>query len=228
MATIKPNTRLKEQLSKKEAEKVAKGVTSAKTLETLLTSLPKIDRTVVPTAIDALMEAADQYKSSLPLIDLKGRRSKPNIAEARASVAALQKQLIKAQEQLSNLPLDAKTAICQVTGAPIGKIRFDIEQIRLTVEKTLAELTARPNKVADAARNVLAYQVALVFRDILQIKPSSTSAKQLKEIKSRGGAAYDRVLQATLSAAGITNYDSGPLITAGLSMLKDSNLPQVT
>ena len=58
--------------------------------------------------------------------------------------------------------------------------------------------------MADSARNVLAYQVAFVFSNILKVNPSSTKASQLKENKSRGGAAYDRVLRATLKVAGVT------------------------
>ena len=87
------------------------------------------------------------------------------------------------------------------------------------------ELAARPHKVADAARTILAYRVAVVSTDILKKTPSSAKAKQLKENNPRGGAAYDRVLRATLEAAGVTDYDSGPLITAGLRLLKDPDLP---
>lgn len=183
MATIKPDTRLKDQLIKKETAKIAKRAADAKALNTLIASLPKVDPAVVQSAVEALMDAADQYKASQPLIDPKGRRSKPNIAESRTSMAALHKQLAKAQEQLSNFPLDAMTAIVKVTDAPLGKMRFDIAQMCQTVEKALNELAARPNKVADAARSVLAYQVAVVFRDILKKKPSSTQDKQLKENK---------------------------------------------
>lgn len=225
MATIKPNTILKDQLIKKEAARDAKRVTDAKALNTLLASLPKVDTAVVQPAVDALMNAADVYKASQPLVDPEGRRSKPNIAKARASMAALQKHLVKAEEQLTNLPLDAIATLAQVTGAPMGKMRADIAQVRHVVGKALAELTARPHKVADEARNILAYQVAVVFQDILKMKPSSTRAKQLKDNKSRGGAAYERVLHLTLKAAGVINCDSGPLITAGIRLLMDPNLP---
>ena len=106
-------------------------------------------------------------------------------------------------------------------------MRSDIEQVRQAVEKTLIDLSTRPHKVADAARNVLAYRIAVVFRDILNVKPTSTSDKQLTANMStaRGGAAYARVLRATLKAAGVTMYDPGPLIAAGLRLLKDPNLP---
>lgn len=207
--------------------RLAQRAASTDELKEILAQIPKVAPNVVQTAADALMNAADDYMASQPLVDPKGRRSKPNLAEARTNVAALHKHLTKALEQLSNLPLDARAAIGRATNAPLGKMRSDVEQVRQSVEKVLTDLAARPHKVADAARNVLAYQVAVVFRDILNVKPTSTSDKQLTANAStgRGGAAYARVLRATLKAAAVVNYDQGPLISAGLALLKDPNLP---
>ena len=214
--------------TKQGATRLVKRIASTDALKKELTSIPKVDPDVVQAAADELMNAADDYIASQPMVDPQGRRSKPNLAEARASVVALHQHLANAQEQLSALPLDARAAIGNSTNAPLGKMRSDIEQVRKAVEKALAELSARPHKVADAARNVLAYEVAVVFRDILNVKPTSTSEKQLTPNMStaRGGAAYARVLRATLKAAGVAAYDPGPLITAGLRLLKDPNLPQ--
>jgi Holliday junction resolvasome RuvABC endonuclease subunit len=199
MATVKVGT-----------TKLAKRVASADELAILLTHIPKVNLNVVQTATEALLEAADHYMASQLMVDSKGRRSKPNLADARAGVAALHKHLANAIQQLSDLPLDALTAIGQVTNAPLGKMRADIEQVRHAVETALAELNDRPHKVADAARCVLAYQVAVVFRDLLHVKPTSTSDKQLTPNMStaRGGAAYARVLRATLKTAGVTIYDA--------------------
>jgi hypothetical protein len=248
MTTIKPNTRPKDSLKKKEMARLTQRASNAQSLQNLIFSIPKINQAVIPMAVDALMDAADQYMASHPLVDRTGRRDKPRISEARAGLRALQSHLAKAQEQLSKLPLDAITAIGQATDIPldelkclsksdvdlgsdenfhsaVGKIGSEIKRARQAVALARDQLVKRPHKVADAARNVLAYQVALVFRDILKKMPSSTRAKQLKDNKSRGGAAYDRVLRATLKAAGVTDYDSGPLITAGLRLLKDPALP---
>lgn len=225
MATVNPNTRLREALKKKETARLGLRAADVTAIKSLLVSIPKVDPVVVSHAVDALMDAADQYKASRPLADTEGRRSTSSIAKARASVAALKKQLVKAQEQLSMLPIDAIAAIGEATGAPVGKMRSDIEQMSQAAQKALDVLTAHPHKAADAARNVLAYQVAVVFTEILKTKPSSTSEKQLKENKSRGGAAYARVLRATLKAASVVNFDPSPLITAGLRLLKDPTLP---
>jgi len=128
----------------------------------------------------------------------------------------------------SNLQLwSGHRPLSQATNAPIGKMHSDIEHVRHSVDLALDQLTARRHKVADAARNVLAYQVAVVFRDILKIKPTSTSEKQLTPnlYAARGGAAYARVLRATLKAAGVADYDPGPLIAAGLRLLRDPSVP---
>lgn len=248
---IKPNTRQKDILIEQERKRLLKRAREATSLKNLLASIPKVDSSVIETAVVALMDAADQYMASQPMVDPKGRRGKPSLAEARASVVALDTTLAKAQMQLSALPLDAMTAIGRATKVPIeelrsltvsdvdsdcdgnfrtaiglvGKMGKDIEKMRSAVALAMDELAARPHKVADAARNILAYRVAVVFTDILKKTPSSAKAKQLKENNPRGGAAYDRVLRATLKVAGVTNYDSGPLITAGLRLLKDPDLP---
>ena len=208
MATIKPDTRIKDQLIKKEAKRLDQRANHFMALTNLLASIPKVASSVIEPAVATLIDAADQYKASQPVVDPKGRRSKPNLAEARASVAALDKSLAKAQEQMSTLPLDALTAISRASNAPIGKMRSDIEQVRRVVQLAQEALFARPHKVADADRHILAYGVAVVFTDILKKTPSSARAKQLKENNPRGGAAYDRVLRATLSIAGVTDYDS--------------------
>ncbi len=248
MATIKPDTRLKDKLIKKERDRLGERAADKQSMRNLLARIPQVDQAVIPIAVSTLMDAADQYMASQPLLDPKGRRSKTSIAEARAGLTALHKHLVKAEEQLSNLPLDAIDAIGQATDAPpdklkcpsmsdvdsdsdwnfhvaVGKIGHDIKQARETVKKAQDQLAKRPHKVADSARNVLAYQVAFVFSNILKVNPSSTKASQLKENKSRGGAAYDRVLRATLKVAGVTNYDSGPLIATGLRLHEDPALP---
>jgi hypothetical protein len=227
MATVKADTRHKDQLRKQEAAMAAKRADQATVLKNLLAGLAQIGPTVVDTAADALMDAADQYKAAHPLVDPKGRRSRPRIAEGRASMATVGEHLAKARDALSALPLDARTAIGQATDSPLGKMLTDIDQMRRAVEKALISLNARPDKVANEARRILAYEVAVVFRDILKMKPTSTSERQLTQNMStgRGGAAYARVLSATLNAAGVTDYDPGPLITEGLSLLRDPKLP---
>ena len=64
METIKPDTRAKDQLIKKEATWLAQRASAALALETLLASIPKLTLEAIPSAVEALLEAADQYKAS--------------------------------------------------------------------------------------------------------------------------------------------------------------------
>ncbi|MBK7001821.1 MAG: hypothetical protein IPH35_18140 [Rhodoferax sp.] len=227
MATINAGTLLKEQLDKKAAERLSKLTPSAIELTRLLTSISKVDPAVIPPAVDALMKAADHYKASKPLVDLNAHRSKPGVAEGRDNIKNLIKDLSAVQADLLNLPLNVMSELYKTYNAPISKLKADLESISDAAVATQFSMNQLADKTVDHYRNVLAYEVAVVFQDILKMKPSSTSAKQLTEnnTTTRGGGAYARVLEATLKAAGVTDCDVGPLITAGLRLLKDPKLP---
>ena len=215
------------EIRSNEAKRIKSNALTAETMGDLLRSIAKVNPDTIPEAIKALQEAAYDYKKSNPLVDTKDRHSKPGIAEARTSVAALHKCLSATQTQLSNLPLNAFTKLTEAYDAPMGQLKADLEKVCKATEAALESLKAEPDKTPDADRNVLAYHVAVVFRDILNVKPASTSDKQLTQNMStaRSGAAYARVLRATLKAAGVVNYDPGPLIEAGLRLLKDPSPP---
>lgn len=208
-----------------EAKRVANNARARKELETLLKSLPKVNHQVIPDVVKALLEAADDYMASYPLIDTNGRRSKSGIADARASVAALHKALTAARKELENLPLPALSELTNAYDAPMGRLKADVAQVCTATETALKALKAQPDKAPDVARTALAHQVAVVFRDILKLKPSTTSDKSLNVTMKRGGAAYARVLRAALKAAGVNDYDPEPLIKAGLRLLNDPALP---
>lgn len=196
-------------------------------LQGLLAAIPGVDLAHIPLAIAALMEAADDYLTSKPIVDAQSRRSSPGIADARASVLALHKSLAAVQAQLSALPLNAFTELTTAYDAPMGRFKAEVAQVYKATDEALKSLRAKPDKTPDHARSVLAYRVAVVFNDILKVKPTTTTTRQLTQNLStaRGGAAYVRVLLATLNVAGVANCDLGPLISAGRRLLKDAELP---
>lgn len=194
-------------------------------LESLLHDIPKASSQDIPGAVAALLEAADQYKASSPIVDKAGLRSKPAIAKARATVDKLDKTLQNALDQLGKLPINAVTAVTDAQDAPLGKLSADLNQIHAVIKTALAKVNGEPNKAADHARNVLAYHVAVVFRDILKLKPSAARDNAITITNARGGAAYARVLRSTLAAAGVHHVDIGPLIDAGRALLSDPDLP---
>jgi hypothetical protein len=194
-------------------------------MENLLARIPQVDRAVIPIAVSTLIDAADQYMADRPIVDKAGRRSKPGIAEARASVRALQKSLSLTEDQLDNLPLNALTAITEALKGPLGKSKAEVARLHSAVKKASASLAREENKTRDVARNVLAGQVAVVFRDILAIKPASTRDDATNVTGKQGGAAYATVLRATLVIAGVSQVKLGPLIDIGLEQLADLDLP---
>lgn len=225
MITTKPDTRQKDRLIKQEAARLSTRVKSAITLMNLLARIPKVESAVIPTAVEALIDAADEYKASKPMVDVNGRHSKPGLAVARASLLELHKTMCRAEAQYLDLPINAITEVAETRDTTLFGLKPDFANILLSIETARHLLLSEPDKSANVERNILAYRVAVVFRDILKKPPASTNAKQLKENKARGGAAYHRVLRATLKVAGVINCDSGPLITAGRRLLRDPDLP---
>ena len=225
MVSIKPDTRLKDRLIKQENARISARIKSATALKNLLATIPNVAPGSILTAVDTLMDAADQYKASQPLVDVDGRHSKPGLADARTSLLELHKTMCRAEAQYLSLPINAITAMAHTRDSTLYSLKPDFADIFLSIETARYLLLSEPDKQTNTDRNNLAYQVAVVFRDILKVTPTSTRAKQLKQINARGGAAYDRVLRATLKIAGVINYDSGPLITAGLRLLNDPELP---
>lgn len=225
VVTVKPDTRLKDQLIKREAARISTRIKSATALKNLLAIIPSVAPASIPKAVNELMDAADEYKASQPMVDVNGRHSKPGLAVARASLLELHKTMCRAEAQYLDLPINAITEVAETRDTTLFGLKPDFANILLSIETARHLLLSEPDRPANAERNILAYRVAFVFKDILKITPTSTNAKQLKENKARGGAAYDRVLRATLKVAGVINYDSGPLITAGLRLLRDPDLP---
>lgn len=200
-------------------------------LHSLLQEVAKeSDSVSIQNAKDVLIHAVEGYLASKPYSDRAGRRTMPGLRESRQALRRLLGSLEKIDRQLSNLPLKARTAVGEATNAPLGKITLPIREMLTAVPDALQSLESLPNKENDYHRAVLARQVGVVFEDILAMKPTSTRERQLTQNATggRSGGAYARVLRATLKVAGITSYDSGPLIDAGLRLLKDKALPRST
>jgi hypothetical protein len=92
MATNKPG-----------ALKLSNRATATSELTSLIHNIVPASSNVVQAAVDKLLEAADDYIASQPIADPTGRRGKPKLAQARASLVILHKYLSKAQEQMAAL-----------------------------------------------------------------------------------------------------------------------------
>ncbi len=194
-------------------------------LRGLLGALKPKDVEAVEQAMEALLQAADSYKSSHSRVESNGRKTRPNIAESRAAMAKLVKHLNDAQSARSVLPASALEALANAADAPIGQQARGLDVFALSARSALKSLQDQPNKQVDDDISVCALAVALVFREILRLKPAATRDKSLNVTGMRGGAAYARVLRQTLVLVGRRNVDIGPVIDRGLALLKDPELP---
>ena len=99
--------------------------------------------------------------------------------------------------------------------------RWGIAQVYQSIEPALAALSDQPNKPNDHHLTVWAYEVALVLRDVLEVRPASTRVSNPLVTGTRGGAAYGRLLAASLPLVVVQHVDVDRLIAAGLKLLKD-------
>ena len=195
-----------------------------RSLQQLLSSYKPDDPLAVQIAMAALLTAVIEYRNSFPIVDSTGQRVRPKLASARRSTATLLKRLKKAQEEFATLPVDAVAAVARAAGEPIGALLQMVDRVVRAVESASQDLQKQPNKSGDVHLDVLALEVALIFRNIMHLKPAAT--RPTADINGkRGGAAYAHVLVATLALVGREDADLGPVIDSGLALLNDSTLP---
>lgn len=209
----------------------------------------------VTEALRSLEWAAADY--ILGTRQAKVRPDEFSVSNQRRSLKSLLSKLKAARDEAKNLPISARSLFAieyktpfepevspDIVGQPesiefvdprelgssLLKLSMDLDNMVATAERALEIAKKRDNKPSDADRKFLAYQVALVFQDVLKLKPASTHDKGGHVNSKRGGAAYARVLRTVFEMAGIQNPAKGtPLdlqhdIKDGLDLLRDHNL----
>jgi hypothetical protein len=215
--TIRPNTRVKDILKKKESFRIKKLAADKKALENLLSSIPKVDPLNIEPAVNELIYIADEYKKHLYIINNNNRKTKPKLSDERKGLNRIIKNLKSLQQGIQNLPTDATQILHRQYKNTTGSLTAELTKFSIAAENTLEIISKKPNREINHHRVVLAYQVSRVLIETLKIKASTTLESQLKKNSIKGGAAYDRILRATLKVAGVTQYDPKALIIAGLS-----------
>ncbi|WP_166207363.1 hypothetical protein [Cognatiluteimonas telluris] len=171
-------------------------------------------------ALDRIQDAIETYLSHKPHLDENGTRHAGSISHTRKALADLEKSIGKALNAVKEMPLEAIPFFCRAYKFPRG--RFS-EQLRIAREAAAeAHKLARtmPNKTGDIPRQLLAYDVALVFVEVLGKQPTSTRERDGQTNHPRGGAAYARVLNETFVLAGIEKFDLGLDIDEGIRLLR--------
>ena len=194
-------------------------------LDSLLATLAPSNPIGRALAYERLAAVAEQYRASFPIRDSDGRLTRPSVAAGRAALAALNKHLAAALSTFETLPLDAREALATEAEFPLGALEAALKKFAPAAKSANAALSKRPNKPTDAECACLAMEVAVVFRDILDIAPKSTRISGSNVTGKRGGGAYAQVLKATLALAGRPTADLGPIIDRGLELLANPELP---
>jgi len=198
---------------------------AVKDLRRLLESLSLPFPAMVDQAEQELHAAAAIYVQSRPLVNTTGGRHKLPIAQARAAMLDLHKKLAAAHRAATNLPPNTFGAFRGASRPPLGTLTRRIARLMESVGGAYRVLKSAPDKEKDAARAGLAFEVALIIRDTLRVKPARTRLQAFTATSKPRTAAYARVLSATLAVAGTPNVDLGAVMDAGLRLLSDPDLP---
>ena len=185
-----------------------KALLDALTSEDLLPNSDlKIDR-----VIEELTCAIEQYHQTLPQEISNTRR------ELEAHVSTLQ----KAHEQLLNMSPQALQIYCNASGTPKGQFTSTLQKALTRGQEVLSVALDMNNREHDYARNVWAYHVARIMRDIMEIFPAGTRDNAENITGTNGGAAYARLLRKVAIVGDIElSNDLYPLMKRALELLKN-------
>ena len=192
-------------------------------LRVLLTKLAN-NKTIAEKAWESLDDAAESYLHSQPLVDSTQRRKRSSIAQSRADIDSVAKASTDLQAGLSSMTVEALQALTTQMDHPIGGLQAELAKLLAAIGPTQRFLRAQPNKPPDHDLNIWAFAVGRILRDDLQTLPTTTRPNPLIT-GARGGAAYGRLLKASLPLIGGRSIAVGRLIDAGIKLLNDKALP---
>jgi hypothetical protein len=190
-------------------------------LADLVLVLAKGNAALADQALRALTDAADRYHAPAPAIDAEGHRTGKSVSASRNAVRRVGERLRGLQDALAAMPFDAMATVLMALGRPLGAVNGILRDLATAVDTARSELDHQPNKPPDYRLTVWAYEVALVLRDILGVRPTATRVSSPLVTGARGGAAYGRLLAAALPLVVAQHVDVDRLIGAGLKLLKN-------
>src|SRR5215469_911286 len=186
---------------------------------------PSADDTARDRAMQELKSAIESFRQQYPYSDAKidvtkklpvdkgEYRTRGKVSEDREALATFAEALRACDEASKKLPLNAMSAVCHECG-PIGGLRRVLNAWSSAASKAAQAARKKPDKSKDYGPGWLASQVARVLRDILQVRITMTTDRVANG--KRGGAAYARLLRATLTAAGANAPENLlPIMKAG-------------
>lgn len=184
-------------------------------LESLIRQLmPRGSEDDIQAVLNELYKTIDYYRLTFPILE-DGRRKRSSLKEGRAELQAIADG--PDHEMMPRNLLAKKTLLQQ---RPIGHRKQELAKSFLA-KKALATLAARADHEPDEYRELFAYEVALVAQNQMGLKVAMTRDDPTCDQPTAIGAAYARLLRATLKAAGAEPPDDLlPLMRVGSKLLR--------
>lgn len=170
-----------------------------------------------------LKSAIEHYRAEFPYADsVENTRSRGlGIGTTRTALASTVESLRSALSDVNGISDDlvAMRLFCKKAGA-LGKVKRDLKLWADAAAQAYLEACRLPDHPHDLASRYLAASVARVLRDVLKGRITMTTDR--KANGARGGAAYCRLLRATLEAGGASPpEDLLPLMQDGRAWLRE-------
>lgn len=148
--------------------------------------------------------------------------STPEVSQTRNELNDLNRALVKSAQILESLSPNSINLLCDAIGGPKGAMTEIINNLIQTVDNSIIQANRIPNRKPNIRLTILAYNVAVIMRDDLGIKPTRTRDDENIITGVRGGAAYASILRAVIKCADeVPADDLFPLITKALDLMDD-------
>lgn len=142
-----------------------------------------------------------------------------NVRKTRKSLVDLEKALTKALDATQKLTYIAVSLLDKTNRGSREDLAARLRQAHLAVIEARDKALGLPDKQRDGTRNILAWEIACIFVEVLKKTPTATRDVVGQDHYPRGGAVYARVLREALAMGGVELKDIGHEIDRGLLML---------
>ena len=199
-----------------------------KSLRTVLVSITKEGDPNIDAALSELEHAISAHKAmAQALLKTGGGPTRFSAKKLRIELKALTKNLTKALEVTATTSIAAQCMFADQSANPDECLDLTdkLKAASAAAERAWDVAKSIRDKEPNFNRTLLAWKVALVLADILDIRPTSTRHTHIKWDGTKGGAKYSQVLEMVLNLAVGSSTDLQKAITAGLRAWKDPDFP---
>lgn len=196
-----------------------------------------------------LISISEDYKSTANLIfDVEeGRYVRGKVDPGKSALLKLQKPLLEiinifentpppymaafnsnlSLEQVINEGYEQSTEACDKL-VDIHTVKFEWlikSAYKITTSMLDKKNSKRIKGSTDKHKTIVAYQVAKTIKNILKVTVSTTLDSSIKKNSKPTAALFCRLLRHTLGLANEYSYDMQELMSAGIELSKDTELP---